>query len=194
VARRRFLAEGYQAVTLRSVAAEAGVDMALIGYFFGSKRGLFGAAMALTVNPAEVFEQAVAGDPTTLPQRVLRTLIVVWDSPESGPPLLAMLRNVVQDEGHAALVREVLQREIVDRVAARLDGPGAQRRAAAFGAVIAGVITTRYLVRLDPMASMTADEIVRHVGPSLRLALQGPTPAERRAPRPGDAVRARPIS
>lgn len=174
VARRRFLAEGYQAVTLRSIAAEAGVDMALISYFFGSKRGLFGAAMALAVNPAEVIEHAIAGDPATLPQRLLRTLIAVWDSPESGPPLAAMLRNVVQDEGHAALVREVLHREIVERVAARLPGPHAQRRAAAFGVVVAGVITTRYLVRLEPMASMTPDEIVRHVGPSLRVALYGP--------------------
>ncbi|MFE0461648.1 TetR family transcriptional regulator [Kitasatospora sp. NPDC058965] len=188
VARRRFLAEGYQGVTMRSLAADTGVDMALIGYFFSSKKGLFGAAMALTVNPAEVAAQAVSGDLTTLPQRVLRTLITVWDSPESGPPLLAMLRNVAQDEAHAALLREVLQQEIVDRVAARLEGPGAHRRAAAFGAVMAGVITTRYLVRLEPIASMTADEIVRHVGPSLRLALLGPAPAEHRAGRPARAA------
>ncbi|MFI6151238.1 TetR family transcriptional regulator [Kitasatospora sp. NPDC051170] len=192
VARRRFLAEGYQAVTLRSIAAEAGVDMALISYYFGSKRGLFGAAMALAVNPAEVIEQVLAGDPATLPQRLLRTLIAVWDNPASGPPLLAMLRNAVQDEGHGALVREVLQREIVERVAARLDGPGAQRRAAAFGVVVAGVITTRYLVRLEPVASMTADEIVRHVGPSLRLALNGPEPAGRAARPPRGAGAARP--
>ncbi|WP_051836468.1 TetR/AcrR family transcriptional regulator [Streptomyces sp. NRRL WC-3742] len=194
IARRRFLTEGYQAVTLRSVAAEAGVDMALISYYFRSKRGLFGAAMALTVNPAEAIEQALAGDPATLPQRLLRTLIAVWDNPASGPPLLAMLRNVVQDEGHAALVREVMQREIVERVAARLDGPGAQRRAAAFGVVVAGVITTRYLVRLEPVASMTPDEIVRHVGPSLRLALNGPEPTGRtdRTPR-GAAAAGRPV-
>ena len=53
-ARARFLADGYQAVTLRKVAADAGVDVALISYYFGSKVGLFGAAMALPVNPAEL--------------------------------------------------------------------------------------------------------------------------------------------
>jgi AcrR family transcriptional regulator len=175
VARRRFLADGYQAVTLRSVAAEAGVDLALISYFFGSKKGLFGAAMALAVNPAELAAEALQGDLTTLPQRVLRALVTVWDSPESGPPLQALLRSVVQDEGHAALLRGVIEREIVDRVAARIGGPGARRRAAAFAAVMAGVITTRYLVRLEPIASMTVDEIVRHVGPSARVALFGKT-------------------
>ena len=63
VARRRFLADGYQAVTLRSVAAEAGVDAALISYYFGSKKGLFGAAMALSANPPEAVLEALAGDP-----------------------------------------------------------------------------------------------------------------------------------
>ncbi|MCX4744276.1 TetR family transcriptional regulator [Kitasatospora sp. NBC_01287] len=65
IARRRFLAEGYHAVTLRSIAAEAGVDLALISYFFGSEKGLFGAVLALAANPAEVLAQALTGDPAT---------------------------------------------------------------------------------------------------------------------------------
>ena len=69
VARARFLAEGYQKVSLRSIAAAAGVDVALISYFFGSKRGLFGAALALSVNPAELFASQLAqADLATLPQ------------------------------------------------------------------------------------------------------------------------------
>ena len=51
VARRRFLAEGYDRVTLRSVADEAGVDVALVSYHFGSKKGLFGASLELPANP-----------------------------------------------------------------------------------------------------------------------------------------------
>src|SRR3712207_1267814 len=79
IARRRFLEAGYQAVTLRSVAAEAGVDVALVSYFFGSKKGLFGAALALPANPPEVLVSALQGDPATLPERVLRVLLHVWD-------------------------------------------------------------------------------------------------------------------
>ena len=47
VARRRFLADGYAPVTMRSIAAEAGVDAALISYFFGSKKRRFSKARAL---------------------------------------------------------------------------------------------------------------------------------------------------
>ncbi|WP_428320692.1 TetR family transcriptional regulator [Kitasatospora sp. LaBMicrA B282] len=177
IARRRFLAEGYHAVTLRSVAAEAGVDLALISYFFGSKKGLFGAALALAANPAEVLVKALEGDRVDFPQRVLRGLLTVWEDPVAGPTLLAMLRNASQDEAFAALVKEVVEREIVDRVAAWLGGPAARKRAAAFCSQVAGLIVTRYLLRLEPVVSMTPDEIVRHLAPPLRRALQEPGPA-----------------
>ncbi|MGZ4597086.1 MAG: helix-turn-helix domain-containing protein, partial [Actinomycetes bacterium] len=97
VARRRFLAEGYARVTLRSIAAEAGVDVALVSYFFGSKKGLFGAALALPANPPELLLGALAGDPATLPERVLRTLVHAWDDPQHGAPLRVMVTAAVQD-------------------------------------------------------------------------------------------------
>jgi AcrR family transcriptional regulator len=51
IACRRLVADGYYGVTMRAIAAEAGVDAALISYYFGSKKGLFGAALALSANP-----------------------------------------------------------------------------------------------------------------------------------------------
>ena len=60
-ARVRFLADGYQAVSLRAIAAEAGVDVALVSYYFGSKQGLFAATMALPMNPADIFQEVAQG-------------------------------------------------------------------------------------------------------------------------------------
>ncbi|CAG7658036.1 TetR/AcrR family transcriptional regulator [Actinacidiphila bryophytorum] len=171
-AREQFLAQGYHAVTLRAIAAEAGVDAALINYYFGSKRGLFGAAMALTANPADLLERVFASDKPTVVPRALRTLLASWDSADSGPGLVAMLRSVSADESAAALVREVMEREVIERVAERLGGAHAQARAMAFCAQMAGIITTRYLLRLEPIASMTPDEVVRYCGPSLAVALR----------------------
>src|SRR6187551_854411 len=91
VARRRFLAEGYQAVTLRSIATEVGVDVALVSYFFGSKRGLFGAALALTANPPDLLLAALPGDPASLPERVLARLLAAWDDPRQGGPLRVLV-------------------------------------------------------------------------------------------------------
>ncbi|MEW2162741.1 TetR family transcriptional regulator [Streptomyces sp. NPDC007084] len=180
VARRRFLEHGYHAVTLRSVAGEAGVDLALISYYFGSKKGLFGAALALGANPAELLAQvAEDGDLRTFPERVLRQVLSVWDDPVSGPPLVAMLKSAIADDDVGELVKEAVEREIVARIAGLVPGRGARQRAAAFTTVIGGLITTRYLLRLEPIVSMHADDVVRVVSPQLRQALRGPAPRTR---------------
>jgi AcrR family transcriptional regulator len=182
-ARTRFLEHGYDAVTLRAVARDAGVNVALISYYFGSKRGLFGAVMALVANPAEAVAEVVKGDPATLGPRALRQMLASWDGPESGPALLAMLRRVAADDHSAALVREVLERELLGRIAERIGGPDARARAMAFCTQMAGIIVTRYLLRMEPIASMTPEEIVRHYGPALQAPLQGAV-RRRRAPNP----------
>ncbi|WRZ96304.1 TetR family transcriptional regulator [Streptomyces sp. NBC_01007] len=175
VARRRFLEDGYHAVTLRSIAGEAEVDLALISYYFGSKKGLFGAALALGANPAEVLARVVAeGDLSTFPERVIRQVLAVWDDPVTGPPLLAMLKSAIDGDSLGGLVKEAVEREIVDRIAGLVQGREARQRAASFTTVVAGLIATRYLLRLEPIVSMTTDEVVRFVSPQLRQALRGP--------------------
>ncbi|WP_371503247.1 TetR family transcriptional regulator [Kitasatospora sp. NBC_00374] len=184
VARRRFLAEGYHAVTLRSIAAEAGVDLALVSYFFGSKKGLFGACLALAANPAELLAQTLEGDLATFPQRALRAMLTVWDDPEAGAPLRAMLGGAAQDPALAALVKEVIEREMIDKIAARIGGPDAHRRAGNFCTQMAGLILTRCILRLEPVASMPVDEIVRFSTPPLRYALWEPARATGRSAGP----------
>jgi AcrR family transcriptional regulator len=179
VARRRFLAEGYQAVTMRSIAAEAGVDAALISYFFGSKKGLFGAALALTANPPEVLLSALPGDPQTLPERVLTALVTTWDDPQHGGALRVMVSAAIQEPELGRLVKEVLEREVMDRLAEHLGGADAARRAAAFGTQLAGVVLVRYLLHVEPIASMPVDELVRRLAPALRTSLYGPRPTPR---------------
>jgi AcrR family transcriptional regulator len=176
VARRRFLSEGYQSVTLRSIAAEADVDVALLSYFFGSKKGLFGAALALPANPPEVLRKALPGDPATLPERVLRALLHAWEDPQQGAPLRVMVTAAIQDRELARLLKEVFEREMIARIAEHIGGSDAHYRAGAFIAQLAGLVFTRYVLRVDPIATMSVDELTRHLAPGLRAALQGPRP------------------
>ena len=185
VAHRRFMADGYQTVSLRSIAAEAGVDVALISYFFGSKRGLFAAVLALPASPPDVLRAALPGDLATLPERVLRALLDTWDDPSRGAQLRVVLTAAVQDAELRRLLTDVLEREMIDLLAERFGGADARYRAAAFGAQLAGLVSTRYLLRLEPLASMSADEIVRYHAPGLRAAIRPRPPAAS----PRDATR-----
>ena len=172
VARKRFLGGGYQAVTMRAVAAEAGVDLALVSYYFGSKKGLLGAALALAVNPADILGRAAEGDTALFPQRALRSLLRLWEDPESGAPLRALIAGAAHDAVVANLVKEMIEVELIDLIAERIGGANARKRAAAFCAQLAGLIVTRYILRLEPIASMRSDELIRLYSPPLRLALR----------------------
>jgi len=156
---------------MRSIADEAGVDVALISYFFGSKRGLFGATMALEANPALVLADALPGDLNTLPERILRALITTWDDPLRSLPMRVMIAGAVADPGVARLLREVIEAEMIARIADRLGGPDATARAAVAAVQAFGLIFDRYLLRVEPLASMPADELVARMAPAMRAAL-----------------------
>jgi AcrR family transcriptional regulator len=174
VARRRFRADGYEHVTMRSIAAEANVDVALIAYHFGSKRGLFGAAMALSANPPELLVNELDGPLNSLPQRVVLTVLRAWDDPRTGPSLRAFFDAAIRDPDVMRLLREMLGREIVARIADRLGGADASARAALAASQIAGLIMARYVVGIEPLVSMSAAEVAERVSPVLGAALAGP--------------------
>lgn len=176
VARRRFVAEGYEAVSLRSIAAEAGVDVALIGYHFGSKKGLFGAAVALTANPAELLARELTGPLNSLPERILRTALTAWEQPDTGPSLRALIGAVLREPDMARLFREVVEREMIGALADRIGGADANRRAAIAASQLAGLIMSRYIFGFQPLASMPAEELVQRMSAPLRAALTGPRP------------------
>lgn len=171
VARRRFLVDGYDGVTMRSIAAEAGVDAALISYHFGSKRGLFGAALELTINPALVVAEALDAPLEVLPERLLRTLLAVWDDPRHRPQLLGLLESAMDDADTARTSREVAEREIFGRIAERVGGRDATARASGVAVQLAGLIFLRYVLEVEPIASMTSEEVVGSVAPGLRAAM-----------------------
>ena len=68
-AQRLFAERGYDATSVRAVAARARVDPALVLHFFGSKAELFAGSLQLPLDPAEV-EALLQGDRATLGRRL----------------------------------------------------------------------------------------------------------------------------
>lgn len=172
-AHRHFLVDGYYGTSMRSVAADAGVDVALVSYYFGSKRGLFAAAMSLSANPAGLVEAAVAGDISTLAARLLRSALAMWDDASAGSALRAVITAAVSDTDLNRFVSEAMSKELVAPVARQLDQPDAAQRAGVFSAQVAGLFFSRYVLNVEPIASMPVDEIVRILAPAMQHALTG---------------------
>lgn len=152
------------------------MDVALISYHFGSKKGLFGAALALAANPTELLARELAGPLNSLPERLVSKMLNVWDDPVTGEPLRALLAGVVRDPDVARLFREAVEREIIARIAERIGGPNATNRAGVTVAQIVGLLMSRYVLCLEPIASMSAGELSARLAPTLRAALTGPRP------------------
>ncbi|SNQ45751.1 Transcriptional regulator [Frankia canadensis] len=177
VARERFRREGYESVTMRSLAAEAGVDAALISYYFGSKSGLFAAVLEFAISPADELAVLLRGDLETLPARAIRRLAAAYDDPEIGAPLMLGIRAAIADPELGTLLRAGIHHQLVERLTDRLGGADARYRAGLFTSQMVGLIVSRYLLSAEPLASMPVDEIVRLLAPSLRTTLLGPLPA-----------------
>jgi AcrR family transcriptional regulator len=167
-ARESFGTLGYAGTTIRGIARAAGVDPALVHHFFGSKDGLFAAALELPFDPATVVAGLLADGVDGLGERVVRTFLGIWDATPGQGPMLALLRSAVAAEGAANTLRDFLTRAVLTPLAAAADGEDdAELRATLAASQMLGIAVARYVVRLEPLASAPADLLAPMVGPAL---------------------------
>jgi AcrR family transcriptional regulator len=169
-ARSHFSEAGYEGATVRGIAAAAGVDPALVLHYFGSKEGVFRAAMDFPIDPAEFIPRLLAPGLDDLGERLTRFFLDTWDSP-AGQPLLGLIRSVVGSESAAALLREFISREVLGRLAKALDVDRPQLRASLAASSLIGLAMLRYVVKVEPLASAPTDQIARWVGPAVQRYL-----------------------
>jgi AcrR family transcriptional regulator len=172
-ARRAFAEQGYQRATIRGVAELAGVDPALVHHYFGTKQGLFVAAVQLPVNPVEQLSTLLADDPGQVGQQLIGVFLTVWDHAVDQSPLLALVRSAVGDEQAAAMLREFITEEILGQIARQLGSPDARLRATLVGSQLIGLMMARYIIRVEPLASAPAAQVAAAVGPTLQRYLTG---------------------
>ena len=173
-ARERFAEQGFDRVRMRDVAADAGVDVALVTYHFGSKDGLFGAALQMPAPMAALMADVLqTGGIEDFGERFLRRVLELWDDETTGGPLVALVRSAMSHPPAAEQLREFVQAELLARIAARLGTPDADRRAALFGSQLIGILLYRHVLRVEPVASMPAAELVERAAPALQRHLTG---------------------
>ncbi len=179
-ARARFAAHGYDGATIRGIAADAGVDPALVHHFFGTKERLFAAAVRLPVVPGELIGSALvagAGDPGgSLGEHLVMSALSAWDVAEFRDTFLGLLRSAATSEQALIMLREFVTEAIVGRLsaAAKTADPGEARyRAALVASQVVGLGIARQVLGLEPLAEAGRAELAAAVGPTLDRYLSG---------------------
>jgi AcrR family transcriptional regulator len=169
-ARRLFAEAGYERATFRAIGAEAGVDPALVVHFFGSKEQLFRQVMELPPAVAEGL-LAIADAPREEMGRGLATLVVAaLENPATRPIVLGRIRSASSHPGAAALVRENVTRDLA-RLTAAIAEEDSEERAVMLGSLVVGVALARYVVLVEPLASMSPEQVVELIAPAFQLYL-----------------------
>jgi AcrR family transcriptional regulator len=175
-ARELFARNGIDKTSIRSIAADAGVDPALVHHYFGTKTQLFAAAIHIPIDP-----MAVIGPLREVPIEQIghilpSILLPLWDS-EMGKGLIATLRSILAGSD-VSLVRTFLQDVVVAEVGSRVDNPpGSGRTRVQFVASqLVGVVMARYILELEPFKSLPVEQIAETIGPNLQRYLTGELP------------------
>jgi len=172
-ARAAFAEAGYDRATMRGIAAAAAVDPALVIHYFGSKEGLFEAALELPVRPSDVLARGTAAGRDQLGATIVRTFLEAWRPPGSRVRLLAMLRSAMTNETAMRMIRDLLIREVFGPITATLGVSDARLRAELVGSQLVGLAIMRFVGRIEPLASASIDELVAAVGPTVQRYLTG---------------------
>ncbi|MHA6805138.1 TetR/AcrR family transcriptional regulator [Salinifilum ghardaiensis] len=176
-ARAVFHEHGYDRATVRLIAGRAGVDPAMVNHWFGGKDGLFTAAVALPVNPAEQVSRVLQGDPERIGERIVRRFLTAWDE-AGGGAFAALVRSLAGHEQAVAMLREFLQTALFEQVTTWLGADRPELRAALCATQMIGLGMARYVLRLDPLATAGHDAVVASIAPNLQRYLTGELPAE----------------
>ena len=176
VAREHFK-HGYEQATVRGIAADAGVDVAMVYYFFGNKEGLFNAAVIdIPEHPLHQLATLIDDRPDQIGARLVRRFVELWDEGDSFDPLLTVWRSAADQPLAKKLLHDTLAGPVAERVAAVFGVDNAVLRVELVASHLMGFAFARYQLRIEPLASAGVDELVAWIGPTVQQYLTGPTP------------------
>ena len=169
VARRRFAKDGYERTTLRAIAADAGIDAALVSRYFGSKQDLFATATEFRIDLPDMSHV----EPDEVAGMLLPQYFAVWEDNQS---FLALLRASGTSEVAADTLNRTLSTHVVPALSA-VTPDNHVTRVALTDVFVIGLAMTRTVLANTPVANLSRDELSRWAGPVFRQLLTGPAPS-----------------
>ena len=175
-AREQFAAQGFGRTTIRGVAGAAGVDPALVHHYFGTKDDLFVAALELPIDPREVIGPvAGAGASTARRSGCSPSSSASGTTRSCGRPCSAWSAASSSPAGRV-LIRDGFLPAVILPAATALGLDQPERRMPFVASQIIGLIMARYVLEIEPLASMPAEQVVAVVAPNIQRYFEMPLP------------------
>jgi AcrR family transcriptional regulator len=173
-AKERFARDGFEKTTLRAVARDAGVDAAMVLYLFGSKTDLFREALQLIIDPT-MLADAMAGGAGTIGERLVAQYLRIWESPDTSPTMAAMLQSATSNPDANEAFRGFMRDYVLTSVAGVIGGDEqAKLRAMLAATSLVGTALMRYVLRIPPLADLSAADVSRLLAPTVNRYLTAP--------------------
>ncbi|HJT95052.1 MAG TPA: TetR family transcriptional regulator [Mycobacterium sp.] len=173
-AKNRFASDGYEKTTLRAIARDAHVDPSMVLYLFGSKDELFRESLRLIMDPDALVAALSDGD-GDIGTRMLRAYLSIWETPDTAGSMRAMLQSATSNPDAHEAFRGFMQSYVLPAVSEVLGGgEQARMRAMLAASQLVGMAMLRYVMQVPPMATLSGDEVVRLIAPTVTRYLSAP--------------------
>jgi AcrR family transcriptional regulator len=172
-ARAQFADVGYDRATFRRIAEAAGVDPALVVHFYGSKEELFREVMELPAAVTMAMVGIADGPRRQVGRRLAELIVGVLENPATRMVVLGRIRSATSHPHAAALVRETVTRDL-GSLASALTDDEPMLRASLIGSRVVGIALARYVVVVEPLASMSPERLIELLAPDFQRCLAGP--------------------
>jgi AcrR family transcriptional regulator len=166
-ARERFGTAGFQAATIRAIAADAGIDPSMVMRYFGSKDQLFAAVAEFDLR----FPDFTAIDRAQVGRSLVSHFLDRWEGSEDSDALVILLRSSATNDDAAQRMQQIFSVQLQPLVASLAPAAESGRRAGLIATQILGMAWCRFVLQLPPVVTMTRAEIVDSVGPTIQRYL-----------------------
>jgi AcrR family transcriptional regulator len=166
-ARAIFGEECYDRTTIRAVAAAANINPSMVMRYYGSKEGLFAAAVNFDLQLPDL--SAVPRD--EIGRTLVRHALRRWSA--AGGELPALLRIAVTHETARDRLQSILQEQVAPALARICAPDRAGTCAALVASQMLGLALTRYVLRLPIVTSLSDRTLIDEIGPKIQAYIEG---------------------
>lgn len=162
---------GYEGATIRSIAARAGVDSALVHHYFGTKADLFADAVGVPMRPDVDIPGILRGPREDVGERLVRYVLESFERPEVRRRGVMLIRTAIGSKLTTPMLTGFLSRELIGRIARSLEVDDGELRAGLVASQISGMLIARYVIKLPALTTASVDDLVPRVGATVQRYL-----------------------